>query len=208
MPLVSDAPAAVAALDDVDPAGGVAAVGVVVAGEQVAEFVEGKVLRVAQAGVEQLEVGPVRLAAEHRAAVGVADVSAVGRGDVEAAVANAEVDAPVGPEAQAVQVVAGDLVVDAEAGVQGPAEVGLAVAVGVAQQPEIGNVGEVDVAAKCEHSGGGAVFELVEAGGEDRVVVGPAVAVAVFDQAHAVGFDLHRLHGRSPAVAANRRTGP
>ena len=42
IPLISDAPTAVAAFDDIDPAGGVAVVGVVVAGEEIAVVVERK----------------------------------------------------------------------------------------------------------------------------------------------------------------------
>ena len=65
--LVGHPPAAVAPFDDVDPAGLVAAVGVVVAGEEVAVVVERQLLRIAQAGGEHLQVRAIELAAQHRA---------------------------------------------------------------------------------------------------------------------------------------------
>ncbi len=104
--LVADPPAAVAPFDQVDPARLVAAVGVVVAGEQVAELVERQLLRVAETRGEDLQLGAVGVAAEHRAGVGHRQLAAVDGRHVEAAVADAEVEPPVGPEPQAVQVVA------------------------------------------------------------------------------------------------------
>src|SRR5438552_1823122 len=50
--LISDAPAAVAAFDDVNPFRGITVIAIVVAGEKIAEFVEDELLRIAQAGCE------------------------------------------------------------------------------------------------------------------------------------------------------------
>ena len=109
-----------------EQAGLVGAGGVVVHGEEVAERIEGEALRVAQADAEDFELGAVRLAAEDRAGVG-RDAAEVFRAEagvlhagpqLEAAVAEAEVEAAVGPEDEAVEVVAGDGDVDAEAGGQ------------------------------------------------------------------------------------------
>ena len=73
------------------------------------------------------------------------------------AVADGEVELAVGPPGQAVQVVAEEGGVDAEAVQERLADVGLAVAVGVAEPPEVGDAGEVDVAVAGEHPGGEAV---------------------------------------------------
>ena len=127
--LVAHPPAAVAPLDDVDPAGLVAAVGVVVAGEQVAVVVEGEFLRVPQAGGEDLQVRPVGLAAEDRAGVGGDEVLAFLGGDVQAAVADREVEPAVGAHLEAVEVVAEEGDVDAVAGAERLLDLGLAVAV-------------------------------------------------------------------------------
>ena len=124
--LVADAPAAVAALDDVHQPAPVAGVAVVVHGEEVAVLVEGQFLRVAQAGGDDLQVRAVRVAAQHRAAVRVEQMFALLGGHVEAAVADAEVELAVRPHAQAVQVVAEEGDVDAEAGGQRCLHVGLA----------------------------------------------------------------------------------
>ena len=88
------------------PAGLVAAVGVVVAGKEVAVLVERQLLRVPQAGGEELQLRAVRVATEDGSRVGVGDFAAVDAGDVQAAVAGREVQLAVRAHAQAVQVVA------------------------------------------------------------------------------------------------------
>lgn len=124
--LVADAPTVVAALDEVEQTALVRAGGVVVHGEEIAERVEGEALRVAQADAEDFQLGAVGLAAEDRAGVGrnAAEVFRAEAGvfhagpQLEAAVAEAEVEAAVGAEGEAVEVVASDGDVDAEAGGQ------------------------------------------------------------------------------------------
>jgi hypothetical protein len=78
-------------------------------------------------------------------------------------------------------------VAHAEAGEHLLANVGLVVAVGVFQQPEVRDVGEVDVVAAHEHARGDAVERVLEAVIVDRRAIGLAVAVGVFDQAQAIG---------------------
>ena len=104
--LVADPPAAIAAFDEIDPACAVAAIGVVIAGEQVAELIERQLLRVAQAGGKDLELGAVGVAAQDRAGIRHGERFAVNGCHVEAAVADAEIEPAVGPELEAVQVVA------------------------------------------------------------------------------------------------------
>ena len=111
-------------------------------------------------------------------------------GDVQAAVAEREVEPAVGPERQAVQVVAEEGDVDAEAMCQGLDQVGLAGAFGVLEEPEVGNAGVVDVALARQHAGADAVGGEVKAIGEDGGFVGDALALAVLDQADAVVLGL------------------
>ena len=93
--LVANPPAAVAPLDDIDPAGLVPLVGVVVTGPEVAVLVEGQFLRVAQADGENLQVRAVGVAAQDRAGIGQGDGPPFLRLDIQAAVANAEVELAV-----------------------------------------------------------------------------------------------------------------
>src|SRR5688572_29618712 len=95
-PLEADAPAAVGAGNDRHEARAVAAVAVVVAGEQVAPLVERELLRVAQPAVHDLEIAAVELAAQHCAFVRIGE-RLVALDDVEAAVADREIEAAVGP---------------------------------------------------------------------------------------------------------------
>ncbi len=191
--LIAHPPAAVAAFDDVDPAGLVAAVGVVVAGKQIAEVVEGEFLGISQAGGVDFEVRPVRLAAEDRAAIRSVEVLAFLRRDVQAAVADGEIEPPVRAHLEAVEVVAEEGDVDAVAGAQGFLDLGLAVAVLVPQSPEVGDAGVEDVPFAGEQAGADAVGGVLEAIGEDGRVVGLAVAVAVLYEPHALVLDIVRL---------------
>ena len=89
--LPADAPATVAALDGVHPAGRVATVRVVVAGKQIAELVKRQFLRVAQAGVVHLEFRPIEFAAVDCAVLRRVELAALGSGHRCAAVADTEV---------------------------------------------------------------------------------------------------------------------
>jgi len=115
--LIADAPAGVAAFDDVDEALHVAHVAVVVAGEEIANLVEEEVLGIAEAGGEEFDVGAVEIAAEDGAGIGGGD-GVGGRDDVGAAVADAVVEFAVGADDEAVHVVAGEVEADAVAGAE------------------------------------------------------------------------------------------
>ena len=93
--------------------------GVVIDGPEIAEIVEGQLLRIAQAGAEDFQVATIGFAAQH--AAGVRDVQhhAFAIGHAHATVAEAEVDAPVVPANQPVNIVPADADVNAEAGGHG-----------------------------------------------------------------------------------------
>jgi len=102
--------------------------------------------------VHDLEAAAVELAAQHRALVRVGQRPAVLGGDVQPAVADREVEPAVGADDQPVQVVADQRRVYAEAVEHGLPDLGGAVAVLVAQPPELGDVGVPDVAAVRQHA--------------------------------------------------------
>ncbi len=79
--------------------------------------------------------------------------------------------------------------VDAEAVVQPLALVGLAVAVGVAQLPQVGDARVPNVAVARDEAGADAVLRVVEAVGEDGGLVGPSVSGGVFEEPDAVVLD-------------------
>src|SRR5690606_16099368 len=135
-----------APFDDIDPAGLVAAVAVVVAGEEVAVVVERQFLRIAQTGGEFFQVRAIQVAAEHGAALRIRKVP-VPLADVVAAVADAEIELAVGADDQPMHVVAAEGIADAIAFAQYAALVAPTVAVAVDELVQLGNVREIDLAA-------------------------------------------------------------
>src|SRR5690606_20841396 len=182
-------PAGIAAFDDMDEALEVAVVAVVVAGEQVAVFVEGEFLRVAQTVGDEFEFGAVGIAAEDRAFIEQFDVGAVAGGGVGGAIADGEIQFAVGAEDEAVQIVAGITKTDTEAADQFVAGGCDGAVVGGIELPDAGNIGEPDLALTREHAGGDAVELGVKTVGKHAAGVGHAVAVGVLHETHDFGFD-------------------
>ena len=195
--LPTDAPAAVAALYGVHPAGGVAAVGVIVAGEESAELVEGEFLWVAKAVVENLETGAIEFAAVDCAGLGRVQLAPVEGGDGGGAVADAEINPAIGAKAQPVQVVPEEADAHAEPGGEALAGVGDTVVVAILEQPKVREVGKPNLAVTREHTGGETVGGRVEAVGKHRGVVEHAVAVGVAESAKPVG-----VVGEAPHLVA------
>src|SRR6185503_5301809 len=96
------------------------------------------------------------------------------------AVADREVELPVGAETEAVQVMADEREADAEAGVHHPALFGLAL--DLLEVPEVRDAGDPVLALPGQNSGGQARGRRVEALGEGDGVVDAAVAVAVLEE--------------------------
>ena len=188
-------PARVGALHDVDHAGGVALVGIVVHGEAVAEFVERDLLGIAQAEVEDLEVRAVRLEAEDRAAVMRVVLPAFLGGQVEATVADGAPDAAVVADGEAVHVMPGKRHADAEAFLDDLALRLDAVALGVLQHPELRDAGEVDVVIPGHHPRAGAVEHAVEPVGEDLLRSEGAVGLLAGDTADDLRLGRHPFDG-------------
>ena len=185
--LIRHVPAAVAVFDHVHEARVVALVAVVVVGEQVAVLVEGEFLGVAQAAHHDFEIGAVRIAAEDAAGALAFERLAFLRRDVEAAVADGEVEFAVWAEDEPVEVVAVEGAVHAEAFEQLLALIRDARALGVLELPQVRNASEVHVAVVGEHAGREAIEWVVEPAGEHGAFVRLAGTGRVFEEPHLIG---------------------
>ena len=103
--LVVHSPTRIAAFHDIDPAGFVSAIGVVIPREEIAVIVEGQLLRIAKSMGKDFEVASIEIATEHRTRIGPRQQFALFVCDMIAPVSDAEVNPPVRPHLQAVHVV-------------------------------------------------------------------------------------------------------
>ena len=144
--LVVGAPAGVCSFHEIDQAGEVTEVGVVIDREGVSDFVESDFFGVAQAGVENFEASAIRLEAESSSLVGEGVGFSFGSGEVHTAVAHGAVDASVGAEGEAVEVVSGKgdahskAILDNEAFIS----VYLTVFIEIREGPNVRNTSKVD----------------------------------------------------------------
>ena len=193
--LVLHFPSGVGAFDDVDDAGGIALVGVIVDGEAVAELVESDLLRVTQAEMDHFEIRTIGLKTEDCAAVmGIVFLTFLG-GEVEAAVADGTPDAAVRTDSEAVHVMAGKRDADAEAFFDHLALGGDAVVLGVLQHPELRDAGEVDVVVPRHYASASAVEDIVELIAEDLLGRESAVGLLAAHVADQLGLGRHPLDG-------------
>ena len=191
--LPSDAPTAVASFDQPGPTGLIAAVGVVVTGEEVAPRIEDEVLRIAQPLVDHLEARTIGLAAEDRSAVRCSHGAPFGL-DHRGAVADREVQPTVRSEDQPVQIVSEKADTDPVAVADAAPVVGEAITVGIAEPPDIGDVGEEHLVAPREHPGGDTVERGGEILGEHRGYRGLARALGIAQQADPLGVGVVAGH--------------
>ena len=203
-------PAGVAAGHDVHQPCLVARVGVVVDREEVAEIVEGDLLRIAEPRCKHLEAGAIRLAAKDRAAtrimghVGLALVVLVF--NLVAAVADREIEPTIGAEHEPVHVVAtkrhASSIARREHGPLGRRGIGTAIAIEITQPVEARDAREKHVAAAGKDAGRRPLDEPVEAIRKDGRRVGHAIAVGIDEQPHAIimGFPLAGLVAEQPTV--------
>ena len=105
---------------------------------------------------------------------------------VEAAVADGEIELPVGPEFQPVHVVPAKGEVHAEAAQQLLLHLGLAAVFLVLEVPEIRDAGVPNVVAAREDAGAGAIERIHEAVGEDDALVRLAVALGILEADDAI----------------------
>ena len=186
--LPADAPAGVAAFHGVYPARGIAAVGIVVAGEKIPVRVKGQFLRIAQADVVQLKLGAVWFAAVNGAGLRRVQLAPVECGDGSRAVADAEINAAIRPLTQPVQIMPKKTDAHTEAAGEAFLLLRFAVSVFVLKQPQVWDVREPHFAVAREHAGSEPVHLVVKAGGEHGGVIHHAVTIAIGEPAHAVGI--------------------
>ena len=184
--LVIHSPAGVAPLDDVDPAGLVTAVGIIIACEEISIIVERQFLRITQAVGEFLEFSTVQVATKDGSRIRAEQVFAFFGGHVISAVADTEVEASVGAEHQAMQVVTAKGDANAVTAAQFFPQCCFAFVGGVAQFPDVRDAGVIDITAPGQHTRAGSVFDIIESIGKDTRMVGSAVAIAVFHQPNPV----------------------
>src|SRR5262249_2732106 len=147
--------------------------------------IEGQFLRVTQAGGENFQFRAVGIAAEDGTGVGAGNDATPGQ-NVEPPVADAEVQFAIRPEAQAVQVGPVNTDMDPVTPVQHLADIGLALALRIAEEPEVGNAGVPDLAAARQNARPDAVGDAVETVGKNAAADDLAVPVRVFKQTDAV----------------------
>ncbi len=188
--LIGHRPARLTALDDVDEARRIAAVPVVVAGEEVAVVVESELLGIAKSRGEDLEVAAVGIHTKYGAAPGsdrrLEHAAALER-QVVAAVSDREVELPVGPPGKAVEIVATEGGLHTEAALELFLLLGNAIAVFVLDLVDRGNVRDPD-RALAGLDAGDETRELVVPGAELGAAIGDAVAVDVLDRDQAIGL--------------------
>ena len=148
------------------PPGFVASIRVVVSGEQISVFVESQLLRVPQPRGEKFKVTAIGVAAQYGAAFRSGDLLPFLRDNIEASIANAEIELPVRPEPQPMEVMA----IEAEAHrvtvLQTLALIGLAVPIRVAQAPQVGDASEVNIAFARQDPGSDPRIDVVKTFGE------------------------------------------
>ena len=160
--LVTHVPTGFATFDQIHQPRLVATVGVVVAGEQVAVIVKRKLLRVAQSVVEHLQTGTVQFTTERGTGMRRNMLVAFPIDEVVSPVTNRPVQASIGTQNQAVHVVPPQRGSNTEARVHNFSFFGDAVSVGIAQTPEVRDVGDPNITTEIQHTGHGAVKRLVE----------------------------------------------
>ena len=186
--LVVHPPPRVGVLREVHPPRLVAAVRVVVAGEQIAEVIECQLLRIAESGAEDLQLGAVQLTAKDRPLIGHVQLALLGR-NRETAIPNGEIKPSVRADDQPVHVMSAKGDSHPEAVVEINPFVRAAVSILVSKLPQFGDAGVEDFAVDRQNTRSRPLFDGIEAVGEDSRFVGLAIAIGVLQQADAVMFD-------------------
>ena len=188
--LVLHFPARVGAFDDVDDAGLVPLVGIVIHRDAVTEIVEGDFFRITEAEVHDFEIGSIRLKAENGTAITRVVFLAFLRDDIETTVADGTPHAAVVADGKAVHVVARKGDTHPETILQDLALSFGAILLRVLQHPDARDTGEVDIVVPRHHPGTRAVEDVVELLIEHLRLGEDPVALLVGQEA-----DLLRLRG-------------
>src|SRR5262249_41301339 len=99
--LIADPPAAVSTFNHVNPTRRIAAIRIIISGEQIAELIECEFLRIAETPRKNLQIAAIGIATKHGAHFGFFhNIRAVLH--VEPAIADTEIEPSIRPEPQAV----------------------------------------------------------------------------------------------------------
>ena len=193
--LVLHFPTGVGAFDDVDNAGLVALVGVIIDGDAVTKIIEGDFLRITQAEVHDLEIRSIRLKAEDGATVtGVVFLPFL-CDDVETTVADGTPHAAVVADGKAVHVVARKGDAHAKAVLEDLALAFVTILLRILQHPDAWDTGKVDVIVPRHHPGTRAVEDVIKLVVEHLRLSEDAVTLLIGEEANLFGLSRHPLDG-------------
>ena len=184
--MIGHVPAAVAAGHNIDKSGVVAFVAVVVIGKQIAVLVYGQLLRIPKTAMDEFQFGSIWIAAKDCSVTRVGDGRSLFGLDVCSPIAHRKVQPAIHAPHQSVQIVPVEGRINSKACQQRCFSCGGFFAVGVFQQPEIGNARVPDVAISRDQPGTETIQWSVESIGEDGGDIGLAVPIAVLQLPHNV----------------------
>ena len=165
--LVANAPAVIRPFGQISHAGFVAGIAVVVMRKEISELVKSQFLRVSQAICKNLHIRTVKFATNHTASIWQVQVLAFRCFYINTTIADTEIQSAVGTDLQTMKVVAQKSDMDPTPVEQGLPDIRLAIAVGVLQEPEFWQAGEINIALTCQNAGPQPIFRLLEAFGEN-----------------------------------------
>ena len=193
--LVFHFPTRVGAFDDVDNAGLVALVGVIIHGDTVTKIVEGDFLRITETEVHDLEIRSIGLKAEDGAAITRVVLLAFLCDDVETTVANGAPHATVIADGEAVHVVPRKGNTHAKAVLEDLALAFVTILLRILQHPDAWDTGKVDVIVPRHHPGTRAVEDVIKLVVEHLRLGEDAVTLLIGEEANLFGLGRHPLNG-------------
>ena len=141
-------------------------VAIVVGGEQIAELVKRQFLRIPQPTTDNFQFASVGKTPKHGTNARPMQSLAFLRREMKSAITDREIEFPIRAPAETVQVVSKKPGVHTEAGMNDRSFIGNAIVVSVAQSPEIGNAGEVNITIHCHHASSQTIQSSIEIRGE------------------------------------------
>ncbi len=202
-------PAAVARLRQIDkPLPLAPHVGVVVHRKEIAKGIERRLLRIAVTAHVHFEIRPVGLDPHDRAFVGIRKVPALARGDVQAFVADAPIDAPVRTHRESVHVVARIGDVHTETVHHHFANVRHAVIVRILESPEIGRDRRINPAVMIHHARRDPGYLGVKSVGENGHCIRRSITIGVTELIDTLGVMRQILPVDGAVTVVILQTGP
>ena len=193
--LVLHFPTRVGAFDDVDNAGLVALVGVIIHGDAVTKIVEGDFLGITETEVHDLEIRAIGLEAENGATVTGVVLLPFLCSDIETTVADGAPHAAVVADGKAVHIVARKGDAHAKAVLEDLALSFRAILLRILEHPDARDTGEVDVVVPRHHPGARAVEDVIKLLVEHLRLGEDAVTLLIRQEANLFGLGRHPFNG-------------